>query len=98
MGVLNTGPGGAVARQLEIRNKLGLHARPAAMFVRIANQYSAEILVEKDSEQVNGKSIMGLMMLAAGCGSVLQVTAQGKDAAAALNALQELADRKFDEE
>ena len=83
---------------IEIKNKLGLHARPAAMFVRIANQFSSEITVEKDNEQVNGKSIMGLMMLAAGCGSILNVTAQGDDADDALKALSELAERKFDEE
>jgi phosphocarrier protein len=83
---------------IEIKNKLGLHARPAAMFVRIANQFSSEITVEKDNEQVNGKSIMGLMMLAAGCGSLLRVTAQGDDADAALKALADLAERKFDEE
>lgn len=84
--------------EIEIKNKLGLHARPAAMFVRIANQFSSEITVEKDNEQVNGKSIMGLMMLAAGCGSILVVTAQGDDAEDALKALSELAERKFDEE
>ncbi len=83
---------------IEIKNKLGLHARPAAMFVRIANQFSSEITVEKDNEQVNGKSIMGLMMLAAGCGSILSVTAQGNDADEALKALADLAERKFDEE
>jgi len=84
--------------EIEIKNKLGLHARPAAMFVRIANQFSSEITVEKDNEQVNGKSIMGLMMLAAGCGSILNVTAQGDDANDALKALADLAERKFDEE
>ncbi|MEM1156719.1 MAG: HPr family phosphocarrier protein [Verrucomicrobiota bacterium] len=84
--------------EIEIKNKLGLHARPAAMFVRIANQFASEITVEKDNEQVNGKSIMGLMMLAAGCGSILIVTAQGDDAEDALKALSELAERKFDEE
>lgn len=84
--------------EIEIKNKLGLHARPAAMFVRVANQYSSEITVEKDNEQVNGKSIMGLMMLAAGCGSILNVTAQGDDADEALKALACLAEKKFDEE
>lgn len=84
--------------EIEIKNKLGLHARPAAMFVRIANQFSSEITVEKDNEQVNGKSIMGLMMLAAGCGSILNVTAQGDDAEEALQALADLAERKFNEE
>jgi len=84
--------------EVEIRNKLGLHARPAAMFVRIANQFSSDILVEKDGEEVNGKSIMGLMMLAAGCGSILKVSADGSDAENALEALKELIERKFDED
>ncbi len=83
---------------IEIANKLGLHARPAAMFVRVAGQFSSEITVEKDNEQVNGKSIMGLMMLAAGCGSVLRITAFGADAEQALQALSDLVGRKFDEE
>lgn len=81
-----------------VANKLGIHARPAAMFVRIANKYTADIWVEKDGEEVNGKSIMGLMLLAAGCGSRLHVTAVGDDAPQALSALQELISRKFDEE
>ncbi|MEO0454107.1 MAG: HPr family phosphocarrier protein [Verrucomicrobiota bacterium] len=84
--------------EVEIRNKLGMHARPAAMFVRIANQFQSEILVEKDGEEVNGKSIMGLMMLAAGCGSQLKLTANGEDSDQALEALKELIERKFDEE
>lgn len=84
--------------ELVIQNKLGLHARPAAMFVRVANQYPCEISVEKDNEQVNGKSIMGLMMLAAGCGSQLKVTASGPKSAEALAALDALVKRKFDEE
>ncbi len=84
--------------EIEIYNKLGLHARPAAMFVRIANQFQSEITVEKDGEEVNGKSIMGLMMLAAGCGSKLKVIASGDDGAKALEALKELIERKFDED
>lgn len=86
------------SREFVIENKLGLHARPAAMFVRIANQYPCEISVEKDNEQVNGKSIMGLMMLAAGCGSQLKVTASGPKATEALAAIEALVKRKFDEE
>ena len=81
-----------------VSNKLGIHARPAAMFVRVANKFVADIWVEKDGEEVNGKSIMGLMLLAAGCGSRLRVTAIGDDALQALGALQELISRKFDEE
>src|SRR5207248_10962913 len=82
-----------------VSNKLGIHARPAAMFVRIANRYNCDIFVEKDGEKVNGKSIMGLMMLAAGPGSKLTVHAQGNDAAKAVNDLESLVvRRKFDEE
>ncbi|PTY01058.1 HPr family phosphocarrier protein [Verrucomicrobia bacterium LW23] len=87
-----------VVREFVVGNKLGLHARPAAMFVRIANRYNSEIWVEKDGEEINGKSIMGLMLLAAGCGSRLKVTAIGPDARDAVGDLQELISRKFDEE
>jgi phosphocarrier protein len=83
--------------ELTVSNKMGIHARPAAMIVRVANKYSADILVEKDEEQVNGKSIMGLMMLAAGNGSKLRFTANGKDATAMLKEMQTLFERKFEE-
>ena len=79
-------------------NKLGVHARPAALFVRIANKYASDITVEKDGEQVNGKSIMGLMMLAAGQGAKLVIIAEGSDAEAAVRELEALFQRKFDEE
>lgn len=81
-----------------VSNKLGIHARPAAMFVKTANRFSCDIFVEKDGEKVNGKSIMGLMMLAAGPGSRLTVHAQGQDAQQALTELEGLIQRKFDEE
>jgi len=81
-----------------VSNKLGIHARPAAMFVKIANRFACEIFVEKDGEKVNGKSIMGLMMLAAGPGSKLTVHAQGQDASQALAELETLIQSKFDEE
>jgi phosphocarrier protein len=81
-----------------VSNKLGIHARPAAMFVKTANRFSCDIFVEKDGEKVNGKSIMGLMMLAAGPGSKLTVSAQGQDASQALAELEILIKRKFDEE
>jgi phosphocarrier protein HPr len=81
-----------------VTNKLGIHARPAAMFVKIANRFDCDIFVEKDGERVNGKSIMGLMMLAAGPGSRLKVHAQGGDAIQALVELEELLRRKFDED
>src|SRR5881394_602780 len=87
-----------MTRDFLVQNKLGIHARPAAMFVRTANRFHCEIFVEKDGEKVNGKSIMGLMMLAAGPGSKLTVHAQGQDASQALAELETLIKRKFDEE
>ncbi|MCE0484898.1 MAG: HPr family phosphocarrier protein [Methylacidiphilales bacterium] len=68
------------------------------MFVRIANRFSSDITVEKDGEEINGKSIMGLMLLAAGCGSRLKVTVNGSDANDMVKAIEELIARKFDEE
>ncbi|MEX0322156.1 MAG: HPr family phosphocarrier protein [Puniceicoccaceae bacterium] len=83
--------------ELTVNNKMGIHARPAAMIVRIANKYTAEVTVEKDDEQVNGKSIMGLMMLAAGNGSTLRFSAEGSDADAMLEEMTTLFERKFEE-
>ena len=83
--------------ELTVNNKMGIHARPAAMIVRIANKYEAEVTVKKDTEQVNGKSIMGLMMLAAGNGSTLHFTALGEDAEKMLSEMQSLFERKFEE-
>ena len=88
----------AMTKDFWVANKLGIHARPAAMFVKTANRFSCDIFVEKDGEKVNGKSIMGLMMLAAGPGSKLTVHAHGQDASQALAELEILVKRKFDEE
>lgn len=85
-------------KELIIANRLGMHARPSAMFVKTAGKFRAEIWVEKDGERVNGKSIMGLMMLAAGQGSKLLVTAEGADADRALQELEAIVLRKFDED
>lgn len=85
-------------KDLVVSNKLGVHARPAAMFVKVANRFESEIYVEKDGETVNGKSIMGLMMLAAGPGSKLRVRATGPDASEAVNEIEALLKRKFDED
>jgi phosphocarrier protein HPr len=93
-----TDNGVTMTRDMLVANKLGIHARPAAMFVKTANRFSCDIFVEKDGEKVNGKSIMGLMMLAAGPGSKLTVHAQGQDASQALTELETLIKRKFDEE
>jgi len=87
-----------MTKDFQVANKLGIHARPAAMFVKTANRFSCDIFVEKDGEKVNGKSIMGLMMLAAGHGSRLTVHAQGHDASQALSEIETLINRKFDEE
>src|SRR5881394_712226 len=87
-----------MVKELTVLNKLGIHARPAALFVKTANRFSCDIFVEKDGEKVNGKSIMGLMMLAAGPGSKLTVHAQGHDASQALAEIETLIKRKFDEE
>jgi phosphocarrier protein len=87
-----------ITKELIVINKLGIHARPAALFVRTANKFACDIFVEKDGEKVNGKSIMGLMMLAAGPGSRLILHAEGGDAVHAAVELEALVKRKFDEE
>lgn len=84
-----------VQKEFVIRIREGLHARPAAMFVKRASQYRCDVWVEKDDEQVNGKSIMGLMMLAAEYGSKIVVTAEGEDAEAAIRGLEELIESGF---
>jgi len=89
--------GSIMTKDVFVSNKLGIHARPAAMFVKTANRFACEIFVEKDGEKVNGKSIMGLMMLAAGPGSKLTVHAHGQDASQALVELETLFKQKFDE-
>jgi phosphocarrier protein HPr len=84
-------------RELLVQNKMGIHARPAAMIVRVTNKFRAEVFVEKEEEQVNGKSIMGLMMLAAAKGSKIKFIATGDDAEKMLTELEALFARKFDE-
>jgi phosphocarrier protein len=92
-----TSTSSALTKELVVQNKMGIHARPAAMVVRITNKFKADVFVEKDDEQVNGKSIMGLMMLAAGRGSKVKFIATGDDAAAMLSEIEALFARKFDE-
>ncbi len=87
-----------IKKTFTIVNKLGLHARAAAQFVEAANKFGADIFVEKDGQEVNGKSIMGVMMLAAGCGSKIVIKANGVDAKDAIAVLQVLIDGKFGEE
>jgi len=84
-------------KDFTITNPLGIHARPAAQFVKIANTYPCDIRVEKDEDEVDGKSILGLMMLAAGNGSLISVTTEGDQAEEALEALGELIARNFEE-
>ena len=103
MGLLNRRSSGAargqkIEKEITIINRLGLHARPAAMFVRIASRYRSEIWVEKEGEQINGKSIMGLMMLAAGQGSKLLIRCEGPDADKAMVEIEELIQKKFNED
>jgi phosphocarrier protein HPr len=85
-------------KELAVLNRLGLHARPAAMFVRIASRYRCDVWVAKEGEEVNGKSIMGLMMLAAGQGSKLKIRCDGLDAEKAMAELEELVNARFHED
>lgn len=85
-------------KDFTIENRNGLHARPAALFVKTSSRYRSEIWVEKNGERVNGKSIMGLMMLAAGKGSILRVTAEGEDSESLLAELGQLISTRFGEE
>lgn len=87
-----------VTRDLVVTNKVGIHARPAAMFVKVASRFDAEIFLEKDGERINGKSIMGLLMLAAGPGCRLRLEVSGADAEQAAKELEELFNKKFGED
>ncbi len=87
-----------LVREVTISNKFGIHARPAALFVKTASQYVSDILVEKDGAVVSGKSIMGLLTIEGSMGSLLKLTATGPDAEEALVALQDLVDQKFFED
>lgn len=84
--------------KVKIKNKLGLHARPAAQLVKTAAKFKSDIFISRDSQIVNGKSIMGVMMLAAENGAELTIQANGEDEDEALKALAELFEKKFDEE
>jgi phosphocarrier protein HPr len=90
--------GDFLTKEITISNKLGIHARPAALFVKTANRFACDVFVEKDGEKINGKSIMGLMMLAAGPGSKLTLHVRGTDAQNAISELEALVQRKFDED
>ena len=87
----------SVQREVQIVNRAGMHARPAAEFVKVAGRFASDIRVEKDGLEVNGKSIMGVLMLAAERGSRLRLSARGADAADAVEALSDLVGRGFEE-
>lgn len=87
-----------ISKELQIINKLGLHARAAAKLVKLSSSFESSIDIEKDGQRVNCKSIMGVMMLAASCGSQVIITAEGDDQQAAINAIIDLINRRFDEE
>ena len=91
-------PDGAIVRDVQIVNKKGLHARASAKFVQMAEQFDAQITVTRHGETVGGTSIMGLMMLAAGIGSSIDLVCSGRQAGAAMDALAALVDGKFGEE
>jgi phosphocarrier protein len=84
--------------EVQIVNKYGLHARPAAEFVKLANRFQSDVWIRKEEVEVSGKSIMGVMMLAAECGSTVQVRASGEDSQAAVDALVQLIQNRFGED
>ncbi len=86
-----------ISREIEIRNKLGLHARAAAKLVHTAARYKSDIKVRKGEEEVDGKSILGILLLAAGRGAVVTIRADGEDERDAIDAVEKLIDTKFDE-
>ena len=86
-----------ITKVFTVKNKLGLHARAAAVFVRLSSRFEADITLVKDSYEVNGKSILGVLSLAATKGSEIQVTTRGKDAEAAINDIEELIESGFGE-
>ena|SRR5436190_4202606 len=102
MGLLNRKSAGAhphkVEKEITIVNRLGMHARPAALFVKVASRFRSDVWVKKEGEEVSGKSIMGLMMLAAGKGSKLQVRCEGPDADRAMEELEQLINAHFHED
>ncbi|OGS12618.1 MAG: phosphocarrier protein HPr [Elusimicrobia bacterium RIFOXYA2_FULL_58_8] len=87
-----------IKQELRIINELGIHARPAGMLANTASRFACDIKLLKDGMEINAKSIMGIMTLAAGGGSVIEVIAKGRDEVEAVKALAELFARKFDEE
>ena len=87
-----------IVKTMKIKNRLGLHARAASQLVKTANRFQSEIMVEKDGESVNAKSIMGILMLAAVCGADITVRIEGEDAAQAMNAIEQMVEDGFGED
>lgn len=87
-----------IQKVVVIKNKLGMHARPAALFVKAAARYASDVYVGRDDHEVNGKSIMGVMMLAAEMGSQITITVSGDDEEAAMAELVQLVEDKFNED
>ena len=103
MGLLNRKTGAdaktqKIEKEITIVNRLGMHARPAAQFVKVSSRFRCDVWVKKDDEEINGKSIMGLMMLAAGQGSKLHIRCEGPDAVKAMAELEELINARFHED
>jgi phosphocarrier protein HPr len=86
-----------VVKKMEIKNKLGVHARAAALLVQTANRFSAQVTISKDGQTADGRSIMGVLMLAATQGSIIEVEAAGQDAEPAVKAIEKLVDKRFNE-
>ena len=86
-----------VVKKMEIKNKLGVHARAAALLVQTANRFSAQVTISKDGQTADGRSIMGVLMLAATQGSIIEVEAAGQDAEHAVKAIERLVDKRFNE-
>jgi phosphocarrier protein len=86
-----------IEHDIEIKNKLGLHARAAAKLVHVAARFRCDIKIRKGDEEVDGKSILGILLLAAGRGTTITIKANGEDEAAAVDAIEKLIDAKFDE-
>lgn len=95
---MSASPSNTAESKLQIVNELGMHARAATKFVQIANKFQSSVMVEKDGQTVNGKSIMGVLMLVAAKGTFITVRCEGPDAAAALSAITTLVQDKFGEE
>ena len=87
-----------IEKNFTVNNRLGLHARPASLFVKTTSRYQSQIKVNKDGQEIDGKSIMGILMLAAGPGTILKISADGPDEADVLKALDDLFERRFDDD